>query len=99
MARRLTARDRHRHGGWHTLAALLAAGLIVALACGQDDGAPLGDEFLLQPTGEPVQVAHGPRVGISVAADWPLRFWIIGDPTVSPYRRGRATIAGIYPQA
>ena len=65
----------------------------------QDDGAPLGDEFLLQPTGEPVQVAHGPRVGISVAADWPLRFWIIGDPTVCPYRRGRATIAGIHPQA
>ncbi|NLH69465.1 MAG: DNA-3-methyladenine glycosylase [Brooklawnia sp.] len=54
----------------------------------QDDGAPLGEEFFLQSTGESVEVGRGPRVGISVATDWPLRFWIIGDPTVSTYRRG-----------
>jgi DNA-3-methyladenine glycosylase len=39
--------------------------------------------------GEPVgsdSVRVGPRVGISAAADWPYRFWIEGDPTVSPYR-------------
>ena len=28
----------------------------------------------------------GPRVGLRHAADRPWRFWITGDPTVSPYR-------------
>jgi DNA-3-methyladenine glycosylase len=32
-------------------------------------------------------VARGPRVGVSVAADRAWRFWIDGDPSVSPYRR------------
>ena len=32
-------------------------------------------------------VAVGPRVGVSKAADDPMRFWIEGDPTVSAYRR------------
>ncbi len=31
-------------------------------------------------------VMTGPRVGIAAAADRPWRFWIAGDPTVSPYR-------------
>jgi DNA-3-methyladenine glycosylase len=38
---------------------------------------------------EPVPAAgisRGPRVGVSRAADVPWRFWITGDPTVSPYR-------------
>lgn len=38
-----------------------------------------GDGF----DGEP---ATGPRVGLREAADWNWRFWIPGDPTVSPYR-------------
>jgi len=33
--------------------------------------------------GEP---ATGPRVGLREAAEWDWRFWIPGDPTVSPYR-------------
>ncbi len=33
------------------------------------------------------KVASGPRVGISVAAEVPWRFWIEGEPTVSAYRR------------
>lgn len=40
--------------------------------------------------GEPVdpsQVAAGPRVGVSVAHELPLRFWIAGEPTVSAYKR------------
>jgi DNA-3-methyladenine glycosylase len=43
----------------------------------------------------PASISHGPRVGISRAADVPWRFWITGDAAVSPYRpylpkRGRA---------
>ena len=36
---------------------------------------------------EPAQIEAGPRVGVSQAADIPWRFWLAGDPTVSPYRR------------
>jgi DNA-3-methyladenine glycosylase len=32
-------------------------------------------------------VATGPRVGVTGAHDVPWRFWIVGDPTVSAYRR------------
>lgn len=32
-------------------------------------------------------VMTGPRVGVSVAADVPWRFWIAGDPYVSDYKR------------
>ena len=32
------------------------------------------------------KIASGPRVGISVAAEVPWRFWVEGDPTVSVYR-------------
>ncbi|MFG1926191.1 DNA-3-methyladenine glycosylase [Cryptosporangium sp. NPDC048952] len=35
---------------------------------------------------EPV-IRSGPRTGVSQGADTPWRFWIDGDPTVSPYRR------------
>ena len=33
-----------------------------------------------------LDISQGPRVGISVAADLPWRFWLTGDPTVSAYR-------------
>jgi DNA-3-methyladenine glycosylase len=32
-------------------------------------------------------VVEGPRVGVSLAADWPRRFFVPGSPWVSPYRR------------
>jgi DNA-3-methyladenine glycosylase len=32
------------------------------------------------------KVASGPRVGVSVAAEVPWRFWLDGEPTVSVYR-------------
>ena len=39
---------------------------------------------------EPGVIEAGPRVGVSQAADIPWRFWLVGDPTVSPYRRAVA---------
>lgn len=45
-----------------------------------------GELVLLE--GEPPSVIRsGPRTGVSTGADTPWRFWIEGDPTVSPYRR------------
>jgi len=35
----------------------------------------------------PDTIEAGPRVGVTSAFDVPWRFWIAGDPTVSPYRR------------
>ena len=32
-------------------------------------------------------VQAGPRVGVSRAADVPWRFWLVGEPSVSAYRR------------
>lgn len=34
----------------------------------------------------PETVNEGPRTGVSAGADVPWRFWLDGDPTVSPYR-------------
>ena len=42
------------------------------------------------PAESPAQFAQGPRTGVSGAgggADYPWRFWIPGDLTVSPYKR------------
>ncbi|GAA3833497.1 DNA-3-methyladenine glycosylase [Sphaerisporangium flaviroseum] len=36
---------------------------------------------------DPTLIRSGPRTGVSSAADTPWRFWIEGDPTVSPYRK------------
>jgi DNA-3-methyladenine glycosylase len=33
-------------------------------------------------------VSSGPRVGISVAADWPWRYWVTGERAVSSYKKG-----------
>ena len=53
-----------------------------------DDGAILGGEYRFEPCPVPTgMVLRGPRVGVSRAADWQLRFWLAGDPTVSVYRR------------
>jgi 3-methyladenine DNA glycosylase Mpg len=46
---------------------------------------------VLEPTvALPVEVAVTPRIGITKAADWPLRFLVEGNPHVSGRRRGRA---------
>jgi len=47
-----------------------------------------GGDLTLTPALEPLAaIGQGPRVGVSVAADRPWRFWIAGDPFVSTYRR------------
>ncbi|MEO3938684.1 DNA-3-methyladenine glycosylase [Dermatophilaceae bacterium Soc4.6] len=47
--------------------------------------------------GEPVCVGTGPRVGVSgpggEGASYPWRFWIEGEPTVSPYRPAKPRAA------
>ena len=54
-----------------------------------DNGTDLfdpGSPIRLELAGE-VSVADGPRVGVSVAADRPWRYWLAGRPEVSAYRR------------
>ncbi|KRF14068.1 3-methyladenine DNA glycosylase [Nocardioides sp. Soil797] len=34
----------------------------------------------------PEAIRSGPRVGLRAAPDWPWRFWLTDDPTVSAYR-------------
>ncbi|MFY1632443.1 DNA-3-methyladenine glycosylase [Solwaraspora sp. WMMB335] len=70
------------------------ARLLVALGL---DGGANGSSLLdgtgpasLSPPVAPVPpAAHraGPRVGVALGSDTPWRFWLDGDPTVSPYRR------------
>ncbi len=51
----------------------------------------LGDRL----TGPAGDLQHGPRVGVSVAADRPWRFWLAEHPEVSAYRRSpRAPLPG-----
>ena len=82
------------------------ARLAVALGLdGRADGAYLlsgAGEVTLQPPPAAVPasaVRCGPRVGVAAAAERPWRFWLDGEPTVSPYRpytprRRRATPGG-----
>jgi DNA-3-methyladenine glycosylase len=67
------------------------ARMCVALGIGREDnGVDLlgrGSAIQLLPgSGFDGEVATGPRVGLREAAEWDWRFWIPGDPTVSPYR-------------
>ena len=56
-----------------------------------DDGARLGELFRLDlPPHPAVDVATSPRTGVSGAGGsdaYPWRFWLPGNPTVSPYKR------------
>ncbi|GAB3863734.1 DNA-3-methyladenine glycosylase [Nocardioides maradonensis] len=57
----------------------------------QDLGTPLlepGSAVRLGPAVDHgAAIASGPRVGVSKAADVPWRFWLMGEPSVSAYRR------------
>jgi DNA-3-methyladenine glycosylase len=48
-----------------------------------DNGLDLRDALVLGP--EPADISTGPRVGLRKAPDFPWRFWVTGDPTVSRY--------------
>jgi DNA-3-methyladenine glycosylase len=55
---------------------------------GEFDGADLmsgdrGVRLCTDGTAPPVHPGAGPRIGISVAADRPWRFWVVGDPNLS----------------
>ncbi|MGN9787636.1 DNA-3-methyladenine glycosylase [Nonomuraea sp. ZG12] len=61
-------------------------------------GLPVGSVVLLEGhPPEPGAIRSGPRTGVSTAKDVPWRFWVEGDPTVSPYKvhapRRRSTAA------
>jgi DNA-3-methyladenine glycosylase len=60
-----------------------------------------GGDVALEPAPVPVsEVSCGPRVGVSVEADRPWRFWITGDRYVSDYRRSpRADATAVKPSA
>lgn len=87
--RRVGASDRripHRDLARGPARLVVAAGIALA-----DDGADLfGGRFeLLLPT-EQAEYATGPRTGVSGAGGggaFPWRYWLPGDPTVSPYKR------------
>lgn len=43
---------------------------------------------------DPAVVRTGPRTGLRLAPDRPWRFWLVGEPTVSPYRRHPKAVPG-----
>ncbi|MEV4371040.1 DNA-3-methyladenine glycosylase [Nonomuraea sp. NPDC049637] len=50
-------------------------------------GQPHGSAAVLEGRpADPDTIRSGPRTGVSTAKETPWRFWIDGDPTVSPYR-------------
>jgi DNA-3-methyladenine glycosylase len=54
-----------------------------------DPGSPVQLTSMPRRPGARGTVRAGPRVGISAATERPWRFWLDGDPTVSPFRAGR----------
>lgn len=50
-----------------------------------DPAAPI--RLVLNDPTDPERIAVGPRVGVSLAADTPWRFWLPDSPAVSTYRR------------
>ena len=68
--------------------ARLCVALGITLGDNGDD-LETGDIRLELPDAAPVAFAQGPRTGVSGAGgsdEYPWRFWIPGDPTVSPYK-------------
>jgi DNA-3-methyladenine glycosylase len=84
--RRPGVSDRELARGPAKLVRALAIDGSATGTCAIDGSGPVS---LLPPSEpvEPASITAGPRVGVASAHDVPWRFWIEGDPTVSPYRR------------
>lgn len=80
--RRRRGRDRDLARGPARLATVLAVDRAVDGTCMLDGTGPL--RLSAGYPIEPKSVRSGPRVGVAV--DHPWRFWIVGEPTVSPFR-------------
>ncbi|HEY5231464.1 MAG TPA: DNA-3-methyladenine glycosylase [Galbitalea sp.] len=85
------ARDRRQSSRVDADLARGPARLVVALGIAlTDNGLDLeSGDVTLELAGERAHSAQGPRTGVSGAGgtdDYPWRFWIPGDPTVSPYK-------------
>lgn len=65
------------------------ARLVVALGISlSDDGSDLfAPPFALEPAASAVEHVTGPRTGLAGGAELPWRFWIPGEPSVSPYKK------------
>lgn len=86
-SRRASAtRDRELARGPARLAAALGLDGTVYGTSMVDGSGPLVLAAPATPV-DPATIRCGPRVGVSSAHDTPWRFWLDGDPTVSPYRR------------
>ncbi len=61
------------------------------------DTADLGSGVIRLEMGDPPKVYDaGPRTGLRQAPDRPWRFWLVGERSVSPYRRHpRAVVGGV----
>ncbi|MEU6207219.1 DNA-3-methyladenine glycosylase [Micromonospora musae] len=88
-----TARERRANAPDRELARGPAR-LVTALGLDRDangtsalDGS--GPVLLAPPSApvDPALIAAGPRVGVAAAHDTPWRFWLLGEESVSPYRR------------
>ena len=84
-ARRPGAQDRDLCRGPARLAKALD---LDAAVLGTDLLAP-GSPVRLEPGEGGGVVRSGPRTGLSAGHETPWRFWLEGEPTVSPYRPGR----------
>lgn len=84
------ARQRRRPGVDETQLARGPGNLAQALGLTLvDNGVEVGAETAVRlgpPPADPVRIDAGPRVGIAEAADWPWRYWVLGEPSVSAYR-------------
>jgi len=57
---------------------------------GKDLSSPKSDLWIASDRSRYGAIACGPRVGITQAADWPLRFYVVGNPFVSGPKIRRA---------
>lgn len=82
--RRPRARDRDLARGPARLTRALGIGRTLDGADACDEASPLRMRY--GTPADPARVLAGPRTGVVAAMDVPWRYYIAGDPSVSPYR-------------